>query len=238
MAKRLRFPFVKANRIAESYSQSWQDIFVLSMLEGMRGGRYLEVGAQEPIANSNTYVLHHNFGWSGVSLELDPSHLHKWRRDRPASNLVIVDALTVDYADALQKWFSAPQKPWFLPKWFEKATDSSRIDYLQLDIDPSSNTLSVLERLPLDRHRFSVITFETDAYTGDLRARDESREILTRHGYELVAKDVAVLFTPVSPEPIPFEDWWVDPQVVDREKIATLQKLNETTCLPQELLLI
>jgi hypothetical protein len=172
-----------------------------------------------PIDNNNTYLLHREFGWSGVSLELDPVHFPHWLAHRPRSTLAIADALQVDYADALPRWFGS----------------NRRIDYLQLDIDPSIHTLAVLKRLPLDDFRFSVITFETDAYSQDFRARDESREILARHGYELVGRDVLVLYPPASPAPIPFEDWWVDPAVVDTETIRTLQRLNATG-MPQDLL--
>lgn len=238
MASRLRFPFPSAGIIAENYSQSWQDIFVLSMLDGLRNGRYLEIGAQEPCANSNTYLLQKHFGWSGVSVELEPAYFTKWRCNRSEGNLVIADALTIDYVDALPKWYGPRLNRGFLARFFNKTADSTRIDYLQLDIDPSLNTLAVLKRIPLDRYRFSVITFETDAYAGDNRARNESREILHRHGYELVGRDISVLFPPVSPEPIPFEDWWVDPRVVDEQKIKVFRELNRNTSLPQELLFL
>lgn len=221
MASCLRFPFAGADAITENYSQAWQDIFVLSILEGMRGGCYLEVGGQAPVLCNNTYLLHKQYGWSGVTLELDPVYFPQWQQQRPQSTLIIADALMIDYADALPRWFAAAR---------------GRIDYLQLDIDPSPNTLAVLKRLPLDTYRFSVITFETDAYAGDHRARDESRDILTRYGYELIARDVSVLFAPVSLEPIPFEDWWVDPLVVDRNMIGAIQALNENTRLPRKLM--
>jgi hypothetical protein len=156
-----------------------------------------------------------------MTLEIDTMHFPAWKSDRPLSQLLIADALAVDYAQALPLWFG---------------TEDRQLDYLQLDIDPSINTLGVLKRLPLDEWRFSVITFETDVYTQDLRARDESRAILSDHGYVLVAKDVSVMFSPVSPTPIPFEDWWVDPQIVDRDMIESLQAVNLFTGLPQNML--
>ncbi len=134
---------------------------------------------------------------------------------------MIADALEVNYREALPLWFGV---------------DSERIDYLQLDIDPSINTLRVLERLPLEDWRFSVITFETDAYTNDSRAKEASRDILSAHGYVMVATDVSVVFPPVSPHPIPFEDWWVDPQVVDADLISHMLKLDSEARLPQFLL--
>ena len=221
MAAHVRLPFTGLESLESNHSQAWQDLFILMMLGGKRDGRYLEVGGHDPIDNNNTCLLHREFGWHGVTLELDPSHFPLWRDQRPDSTLLIADALAVDYAKAL-------------PMYFGEA--SGRLDYLQLDIDPSINTLAVLKRLPLDSWRFSVITFETDAYTNDMRARDESRAILSAHGYVLVAKDVCVLFPPVSPQPIPFEDWWVDPAVVGSEAIETLQRASAITGLPQDLL--
>ena len=223
MAAHLRMPFVGAASILANHSQAWQDIFVLSILGGLRGGSYLEIGGQQPRDNNNTYLLHKDFDWRGVTLEIDGSYSRAWKSLRPDSSLVIADALAIDYEESMAAWFGEKQR---------------RIDYLQLDIDPSLNTLSVLKKLPLDRYRFSTITFETDAYAGDFRARDESREILRAQGYELVAGDVAVLFRAVSRDPIPFEDWWVDPQVVDAGVIQGMKALNRGAGLPQELLFV
>jgi hypothetical protein len=221
MARLLRFPFKGAENITKNHSQAWQDIFVLSMLEGQAGGRYLEVGANVASFHSNTCLLHKEFGWQGISLEYDPSCLLTWLDERPDSNFVLADALTTDYTEALPSWFG---------------TDNKRLDYLQLDIDPSFNTLKVLKKIPLDTYRFSVITFETDAYSKDFRARDESREILKHHGYELVAKDLCVMYAVVSAAPIPFEDWWVDPLVVSAKKIDALQRHVDDPLLPQNIL--
>jgi hypothetical protein len=221
MAPHLRAPFPGADKIIKNYSQAWQDLFVLSMLSGIRGGRYLEVGGQKPIKFNNTFLLHHEFDWSGVSLDLDPVYAASWARKRPRSKFIVADALEINYSDALPRWF---------------AGDSNRIDYLQLDIDPSFNTLRALKKLPLDSYRFSIITFETDAYSGDHRARDESRAILSSFGYELVCKDVVVAFPPISRSPLPFEDWWVDPRVVSRDIIFGFQNINIDVSYPQDFL--
>ena len=221
MAELLRFPFENAKRMTQNHSQAWQDLFALSMLDGRMNGSYLEVGANVASFHSNTFLLNTVFDWQGISLEYDPACLQSWMTERPNGDFILADALSLDYAEAIPRWFGADQK---------------RIDYLQLDIDPSFNTLQVLKRLPLDTHRFSVITFETDAYSRDYRARDESREILHSYGYELVAKDLCVMYAVVSPDPIPFEDWWVDPQAIDRKKIDELQNLPNLPLLPQNVL--
>jgi hypothetical protein len=214
-------PFAGAERMQRNHSQAWQDLFVLTALGGKRGGSYLEVGAHVPVDNNNTCLLHREFDWEGVSIELDPVHFPAWLRERPQSSLLLADALRLDYAGLLEQGF---------------ANAARRLDYLQLDIDPSIHTLQVLERLPLDSWRFSVITFETDAYRNDLRARERSREILTAHGYALVAADVSVLYPPVSPDPIAFEDWWLDPQSIDAERIRGMQSMHRPGDTPHRLL--
>lgn len=221
MARHARLPFPGIESVEANHSQAWQDLFVLMMLGGKRNGRYLEIGGHAPVDNNNSCLLHRQFDWNGVTVELDPSHFPLWRDQRPDSTLLIADALKVDYAKALPMYFGEERR---------------RIDYLQLDIDPSINTLGVLKRLPLDTWRFSVITFETDAYTNDMRARDESRAILSGHGYVLVASNVCVLFPPVSLQPIPFEDWWVDPAAVSSDAIEVIQSASATNNLPQNLL--
>jgi hypothetical protein len=221
MASYLRFPFDGLESIKNNYSQAFQDIFLLMVLGGKRCGRYLEIGGHVPINNNNTNLITDDFDWSGLSIELDPSHYSNWRKFRPNSNFLIADALAIDYDKALNLYFEQ---------------DGGRIDYLQLDIDPSINTLNVLKALPLNKWRFSVITFETDAYLNDFRARDESRKILFEQGYELIAKDVSVLFSPVSDSPIPFEDWWVDPQVISKDIIDEIQVHSMHNSLPQNLI--
>lgn len=221
MASYLRFPFEGLESIKNNYSQSFQDIFLLMVLRGKRCGRYLEVGGHVPINNNNTNLISNKFDWSGLTIELDAAHYPAWRKFRPDSNFLIADALEIDYEKALNVYFDQ---------------DGGRIDYLQLDIDPSINTLNVLKKLPLNKWRFSVITFETDAYLKDFRARDESRKILSDQGYVLIAKDVSVLFSPVSDLPIPFEDWWVDPEVIDEEIINEIQMQSVLNSMPQNLI--
>jgi hypothetical protein len=47
--------------------------------------------------------------------------------------------------------------------------------------------------------------------------RDQSREYLINHGYELVISNVSVEGYGA------FEDWWVDPNLVDKDIINTLR---------------
>jgi hypothetical protein len=73
-------------------------------------------------------------------------------------------------------------------------------------------------------------------YSRDFRAQAESRLLLLAHGYELVAPDVLVQYDPISREPIPFEDWWVDPTVINKNVIKQLTANPWSTTRPQDII--
>ena len=216
---KLRRMFPGADLLEESHSQAFQDIWVLQALQGMRGGNYLEIGANHPVINNNTALMSSMYEWTGVSIEFDPSFLHAWATQRAKDTFLCADALALDYAQLIEA--SYPR-------------GTTRIDYLQLDIEPSLNTLEVLRRMPLDQIRFSTITFETDAYAGDPTAKNESRKLLSSHGYLLICADVLVEYKPLSETPIPFEDWWVDGHLTEAFQFSDLQRGE--ACCPQELI--
>ena len=100
----------------------------------------------------------------------------------------------------------------------------SHIDYLQLDIDPPSNTFKVLQNIDFSKISFSVITYEHDYYTDVTKLyRDKSRNFLLSKGYMLVASNI-------SPnDNCPYEDWYVHPKHIDAEIIKTMLAADDTT---------
>jgi len=172
----------------KTYSHAGQDLLVVLMFNGKRCGYYLEIGAQDPIKNSNTFLLESDYGWRGVSFELrkDFSTFFSYRR----KNLCIqADAAAVNY----------------LPLLKEK-NFPNQIDFLQVDIEPAEATLAALKQLPHEHYRFSLIIFEHDCYQAGSAVKRESRLFLASKGYKIFAQDVQ--FRGLS-----FEDWWIDPRV-------------------------
>ena len=188
----LKTKFTGAENIENNWSQSMQDIFVMSMLDGKRNGVYVEIGADQPRVISNTYLLEKDFDWSGISFELDADKVAFFNTIRK-NKCLCEDATLYDYKSL-----------------FQKSNYPKQIDYLQLDIDPAEGTLRALKALPLDDYRFSVITYETDVYSSGADIQDEQIEILESHGYQLVAKNVKC-------EGNPYEDWWIDPAIVSED---------------------
>ena len=169
------------------YSESRQDEFILHMMNG-KIGEYLEIGASFPIETNNTYLLEKN-GWNGLSIEIDPIYEELWKKER-TNRLVIADALSYEYEE------------------------KNHIDYLQLDIEPPSQTFKVLQKLFELNTTYSIITFETDAYV-DTSFVEPSRELFLSKGYMLAFPDVK------SPSGGIFEDWYINPNYIDVELLKT-----------------
>lgn len=176
--------------------RSSQEDFVLSLLDNKKNGYYVEQGAFHSKNGSNTYRLENEFDWKGVSFEIVPEFHEEVVANRK-NPCVLGDATKFDYI-----------------KYFEENNFPEQIDYLQVDIDggytekgyPIGNpylSLHGLIALPLNKYRFTVITFEHDAnlVLNNVAMRDTQRQILDSLGYALVVRDY-------------HEDWWVDRNMI------------------------
>ncbi len=185
----LKFKFSGSENIENNYSQSMQDMFVLSVLDGKRNGVYVEIGADKPRVINNSYLLESQYDWSGVSFEIESDKVDYFNTIRK-NKCICVDATKFDYKSL-----------------FDERKYPKQIDCLQLDCDPPQITLECLKKLPLEDYRFSVITFETDLYAGGQDVQIEHWQILSSLGYQRVVKNI-------KNEGNPYEDWWIDPLVI------------------------
>jgi hypothetical protein len=193
----LRVKFDTAQDLKQNYSQSLQDIFTLSVLNGKRNGTYLEIGGADGIDINNTFLLESEYDWKGLAFEwLEPGwNSYTSKRKNPC---LCEDATKADYAKLLVD-YDFP----------------SQIDFLQVDIEPAQQTLDALKAIPHDRYRFSVICFETAIYCGeDMHVQQEQIDLLESLGYVMIAKNVSNVGND------PFEDWWVDPTAVDMDRVV------------------
>lgn len=200
---KLRFKFPGSETILRTYSQVYQDMFILSMLNGKRNGKYLEIGSAKPWLGNNTALLEMQFDWTGIGLEYKPEFVNEYNSQRKNKS-VLADATKVNYKKILK----------------ELAPDGV-VDYLQLDCEPSKTTFDILLMIPFDQFKFAVISYEHDHYVDITRSyRFKSRKYLESMGYELVVSDV-------SPDGIStFEDWWVHPDLVSREIIEKMKDVD------------
>jgi hypothetical protein len=210
----MMYHFEGLEDVKRNYSQTYQDLFVLSMLKGKKKGTYLEIGAADPFFGSNTALLETQFEWKGTSIEILEHEVKKFASSRK-NPIILHDATTIDYADFLTQH----QYP-------------KDIDYLQVDCEPPSVTYDILTKIPFDKHRFAVITFEHDYYNDESKLiRDKSRAYLHSKGYEL-------LVTNIAPDTLRvFEDWWVHPDHVDKDMIAKFKNTSDNIKKAEDLLI-
>lgn len=194
----LRYKFPGAENIEKNYSQTYQDMFVLTMLNGKRNGKYFEIGAADPYYGSNSALLE-EFGWTGTSLEIKEEEVTKFNTVRK-NKATLVDATKFDYSVL-----------------------KGHIDYLQVDCEPPSTTFEILKMIPFDQCTFGVITFEHDYYADITRSyRELGRNYLLSKGYMLVASNIAPNDTSA------YEDWYVHPKHVDDKILKIMLAADET----------
>jgi len=197
----LRLKFPGADTIVDNFSHAFQDMFVLTMLKGKQNGKWLEIGCGDPWWGNNTFLLERHFGWSGISIDISPELTKRFEMFRKAE-VITGDAAMIDYENLLDGDY----------------------DYLQLDCEPADITFRALQKIPLQFHKFAVITFEHDWFADDNKAvREESRRYLKSYGYELVVTNISLDWWGES------EDWWVHPDLVDREIIKKMTYHSETS---------
>lgn len=200
---RLRFKFPGSGLIEKNYSQAYQDMFVLAILNGKRNGTYLEIGAQEPFYQNNSALLETEFDWKGISIEIRED-LCKMFAEQRKNQILCKDATKINYEKLLDD--------------MNVGTD---LDYLQVDCEPSKITFEILTAIPFEKYRFATITYEHD-HSVDITSsyRDKSRRFLKSYGYELVVKDVAFN------DEYTFEDWWIHPDLVNPDKVNQMKSVD------------
>jgi len=171
------------------HSQIGQDLFVLDVLNHKKEGLFLDIGCGEPIKINNTYLLENKHGWKGINIDFNQEYSKLWEDSGRKNKYTLHDALTVDYDILIQE--------------FLKENKAERIDYLSMDLEPPEITFEVLTKFPLDKHRFSVITYEHDFYRGKKDLLMKSRNIFQKHGYMLIVSNINNQ-----------EDWWIDSSLV------------------------
>lgn len=209
-----------------------QDKFVLNVNKFKKNGYFLEFGSQEPINDNNTYLLEREYGWKGLMFEWEEKYAPLYERHRGEDTTYIIgDAVDHDYV-----------------LLFSKLEVPETVDFLQIDLEPGMlSPLTLLQKLNdqvMDNHKFATITFEHDIYVGEPnsphnggsplnqgrpydyknfhKVRDGSRKIFEDRGYVLVFPDV----NDNQKYNLPFEDWWVHPDLVDMDYVKQIIDKN------------
>jgi len=204
LVDRFKYKFKNLNKVNTNYSETFQDMFVLSILDGKENGTYLEFGCNHYQKCNNTFLLETVFNWKGLSIDIDSDLIKLFNKNR--KNPAICQNILEDKI-LLNQYF-----------------DNSHIDYLQIDCDPPEVSFEILKSIPFDTYTFSVITFEHDYYYNK-EIKDLSREFLKEKGYILLVPDVCCFKTDLT-----YEDWWIHPNYIeDFRRFFSNDVYNEIT---------
>ena len=154
------------------FSQSGQDQFAYNISGS--NGTYLEIGAHDPVINSNTFNLEVKCNWNGISIEYDKSFQMSWDDNKLRKNSVVWD-------DAFNINYSSLIKQRELP---------NRLNYLSCDIEPAENTFNILKKVISSELNFDFISFEHDKYSIGNKYEDLSIEYLKNYNYKVAVKGV------------------------------------------------
>lgn len=162
-----------------SYSFNSVDLIIDYIFKDKKNGFYLDVGAQHPISNNNTYLLFKR-GWKGINIDLDKKNIDLFKIARPKDmnlNYAISDSeKEVDlffYHDTspintLSKDVSNFQKAKVneIKKIQTKSLDdileninlTNHIDYINIDVEGHED--QVLKGFNINKYKPSVISVE------------------------------------------------------------------------------
>jgi len=188
-----KFPFEGLEKVERNYSRHFQDMFVLSFLNGKREGTFIEIGSGHPELFNNTLLLEKDFDWKGISIDNSERMCAEYSRKRK-STIVLDDAASINYH--------------YL---FKQNCLENNVDFLRINAEGA--TEKAIEAIPYHDYEFTIIQIQHNACWWGNDLRDKTREVLSKIGYVLYVPDVAV------DEHNNYEDWWVHPGFVNNKRM-------------------
>lgn len=161
------------------YSFNAVDIVVDYIFKNNKSGFYLDVGAQHPISNNNTYLLYKR-GWKGINIDLDKKNIELFNIARPGDinlNYAVSNKNTTEnlyfyhdkspintlnykvhnFQDAKVKSIKKIQTQ-SLDNIFKEIKFDKKIDYMNIDVEGHEE--KVLEGFNIKKYKPSVISVE------------------------------------------------------------------------------
>ncbi len=201
----------KQELLSSSKSQIKQDIFVYLNSRKKRNGFFVEFGACDGIALSNSYMLEEKFSWTGILVEPSVFWFNKLKGNRPLSHIENAgvwsktgEALvfnqteesylsTIDQytnrdslSDRRQKGIKYEVRTISLFDLLRKYNAPQTIDYLSIDTEGSEfDILAAFFKQNNNFYSINIVTCEHN-YTAD---RERIYALMVANGYERVGTD-------------------------------------------------
>jgi hypothetical protein len=196
----------------ESFAWQGQDLFVLEVLGGLRGGFFLDSGASNGRRGSNTWLLERSFGWSGVCIEPNERSFRElllnrrcvcldcclYDRDGPVDFLEaagVLGGIASEYEPGHlrhtqrmlgERWPQGAPPPTVRKQAETLRSVLTRTGAPRLidywSLDTEGSELAILKSFPFEDWRFRILTVEHN----NSPAREAIRRFLEARGYARV----------------------------------------------------
>ena len=210
------FEFAAA-RVLHAQGQLFQDLWALYELDEKRDGYFVEFGATNGITMSNSHVLEHHYGWSGIVAEPNPDFHERLDRERSCNishecvfshsgevmNFLCTEKAMYSRLQAINpgdhnevamrsNHREVPVRTISLNDLLDAFNAPDEIDYMSVDTEGSE--LEILNAFDFDRRRVKLFTIE--------------------HNFTPLRADIHALMTSKGyirrfPEFTRFDDWYV-----------------------------
>ena len=195
-----------------SKSQSGEDLHLLSFLDNLCNGTFIELGALDGVQHSNSYLFSKAFNYRGVLIEPDPTNYHNLVSNREGEELfnraICASSQKMHFVsnhernDAINGiWeFMSPsfRRAWHPEAMVDKMTliecaplntiiensflSNRHIDFLSLDVEGAE--YEVIKTLDFRKQQFGVIFYEADS--SNFKKNHAILTFLESHGYRYV----------------------------------------------------
>lgn len=199
----------------KTYSGEGEDLIIKKVFRGMRNGTYVDVGCYHPLVGSNTYLLHKNYGWSGINIDANPETIALFNKKRPQDtnlnygvgerneNLTFyrftepaVNTFSkAFYEERLKQGSELLEKKEIEVRTLAELLDSCNLNKPidVLDIDVEGLDLAVVKSNNWDKYRPKMILIEDQTEVNDLYGLP-SYQYLTPLGYKLIFNTFSTSF--------------------------------------------
>lgn len=209
------FELMQTGHLNVHFSQWGEDVVLWHFLRTRRDGFYVDVGAHHPQSLSNTALLHHYNGWSGINVEPDQRLYERFLRTRPGDiniccGVGAVDGVqkmaifedgavnsfdheAVDFQIArggkkLNEWRDVPIRT-LKSILDEHLPSGKKIDVLNVDVEGWD--LIALASNDWSRYKPEIILVEDHKMNLANVAQNETWSFLNNLGYRLISQTLA-----------------------------------------------
>jgi len=203
-------------KLSYSSSQLFQDLFVLYCLNDKRNGYFVEFGAADGVAYSNSYLLESAYQWTGILSEPAKVWLNDLEGNRTSiidkrcvwsksgevltfSETIIAELSTIsDYVNSDRNSAIRENKDLYkvttisLNDLLEQHNAPYDIDYLSIDTEGSE--FEILNAFDFTKYSIKIITIEHNHSD----RRQDIHKLLTENGYTRVFSEITA-----------FDDWYI-----------------------------